>query len=207
MKKRLFDLISANIAIILLSPLFLTIMLIVRKDGGPAIYKQRRVGKDGRLFTFYKFRSMVLNADKMGAQVTATHDPRITRIGHFLRKTKLDELPQLVNVIAGDISVVGPRPEVPVYVDKWPKGQKEIVLSVKPGITDYATLVYNDEQAVLSRSDNPEKTYLEAVMPHKLSLYQRYIDDQSFLLDIKIIFGTLLKMFGFEDRFVGRLVS
>jgi lipopolysaccharide/colanic/teichoic acid biosynthesis glycosyltransferase len=198
MIKRVFDFVSSTLAIIFLSPLLLIVGIIVRSDGGPAIYRQIRVGKDGKLFKLFKFRSMVVDADKLGAQVTASHDPRITRIGHFLRRTKLDELPQLFNVISGDISVVGPRPEVPGYVDQWPMEDREKILSLKPGITDYATLVYNDEQAVLAQSRDPEKTYIETVMPHKLTMYRRYIDDQGFLLDIMIIVATLLKIIGLK---------
>ncbi len=150
------------------------------------------------VFNVYKFRSMVIDADKLGAKVTASHDPRITRVGRLLRKTKIDELPQLFNVLMGDISLVGPRPEVPYYVSKWSDDCKETVLSVKPGITDYATLYYNDEQAVLAEANDPEKTYLEEVMPHKLKMYGRYVKDQNFWLDIRIILATLLKMIGID---------
>jgi lipopolysaccharide/colanic/teichoic acid biosynthesis glycosyltransferase len=139
---------------------------------------------------------MVVNADKMGSQVTAEHDPRITTVGRFLRKTKLDELPQLINVLAGDMSLVGPRPEVPYYVQKWPDEDRDVILSVKPGITDYATLYYNDEQAVLAQAHDMEKAYLEEVMPHKLSLYRQYVQDQSLNLDFRLIIATLLKMAG-----------
>ncbi len=199
MKKRIFDFTTATLAAALLSPILLIIGLIVRKDGGPAIYSQTRVGKDGTLFKLHKFRSMVIDADRMGAQVTASHDPRITGIGHFLRKTKLDELPQLINVIKGDISVVGPRPEVPFYVNQWPPRLKEKVLSVKPGITDYATLYYHDEQAVLAKAEDPENAYVITVMPHKLTLYSRYVDDQNFFLDIKIVVSTLFRMVGVKN--------
>lgn len=200
-KKRIFDFIAATLAVILLFPLLLIIGIIVRSDGGPAIYRQIRVGKNGRRFTLFKFRSMVTDADKLGAQVTASHDPRITTVGRFLRKSKMDELPQLFNVMRGDISLVGPRPEVPVYVAQWPPEGKATILSVKPGITDYATLFYHDEQAVLAQSTDPEKTYLEKIMPHKLTLYRQYIADQDFWLDVKIIIGTLLKMAGLKvDR-------
>ena len=159
-------------------------------------FQQQRVGKLGVIFNVYKFRSMVIDADKLGAKVTASHDSRITPIGRLLRKTKIDELPQLFNVLMGDISLVGPRPEVPYYVSKWPDACKETVLSVRPGITDYATLYYNDEQAVLAKADDPEKAYLEEVMPHKLKMYGQYVKDQSFWLDIRIVFATLLKMVG-----------
>lgn len=204
MIKRLFDFISAFIVVGVAFPVLSMIWLLVRKDGGPAIFKQVRAGKDGSLFQVFKFRSMVKDAEKMGTLVTAGHDSRITRIGHFLRKTKLDELPQLLNVICGDMSIVGPRPEVPFYVIQWPAGDRGKILSVKPGITDYATLLYNDEQEVLAKSDDPERTYLEEVMPHKLVLYRQYIDDQCFFLDIKIIVATLMKMIGVNvERILG----
>lgn len=166
------------------------------------MFRQVRVGKNGKLFHLFKFRSMVVDADKMGAQVTATQDPRITRVGRLLRKTKLDELPQLLNVISGDISLVGPRPEVPYYVKCWPDEYRTKILSIKPGITDYATLLYNDEQEVLAQSNDPQKAYLEEVMPHKLVLYRKYINDQSFSLDIKILIATLLKMVGVDKELV-----
>jgi len=194
--KRCFDFILSLMGIMVLMPFFIVVAWGVRKDGGPAFFRQQRVGRFGRLFYLYKFRSMVMDADKIGALVTTTHDPRITRIGHFLRKTKMDELPQLINVLTGDISLVGPRPEVPYYVAKWPDSCKEKILSVKPGITDYASLYYNDEQAVLAKSEDPEKTYLEEVMPHKLRMYEQYVKDQTFWLDIRILLATLLKMAG-----------
>lgn len=192
--KRCFDFILSLMALIFLLPFFIVVAWVVKKDGGPAFYRQQRVGKYGTLFNIYKFRSMVIDADKTGAKVTASHDPRITRIGSLLRKTKIDELPQLFNVLIGDISLVGPRPEVPYYVSKWPDACKKIILSVKPGITDYATLYYNDEQAVLANAEDPEKAYLEEVMPHKLKMYEQYVQYHSFYVDIKIILATLLKM-------------
>ena len=203
--KRCFDFISSFITLIFLLPVFIVVAWLIKKDGGPVFYQQQRVGRYGNIFNLYKFRSMVIDADKIGAKVTASHDPRITRIGKLLRKTKTDELPQLFNVLTGNISLVGPRPEVPYYVAKWPDAKKKIILSVKPGITDYATLYYNDEQAVLSRAKDPEKTYLNEVMPHKLRMYEQYINDQSFWLDIKIILATLLKMLGIDcsKRFLG----
>jgi len=187
MKKRFFDVVSSLIGLGLLMPLLMAIGLLVRRDGGPAFFRQVRVGKDGRLFKFIKFRSMVVNAEKLGNQVTASHDPRITTIGRILRQTKLDELPQLLNVFAGEMSIVCPRPEVPYYVEKWPDEDRDIVLSVKPGITDYATLFYHDEQAVLARAADVEKAYVEVVMPHKLVMHRRYVKEKSFFLDVRII--------------------
>ena len=205
--KRCFDFIFSLTGIIFLLPVFAVVAWVVKKDGGPAFYQQQRVGKYGAIFSVYKFRSMVINAEKIGAKVTASHDPRITRIGSFLRRTKLDELPQLFNVLIGDISLVGPRPEVPYYVSKWPDVSKKTILSVKPGITDYATLFYNDEQAVLAKVKDPEKVYLEEVMPHKLRMYGQYVEDQSLWLDIRIILATLFKMGGNNNykRFLGEI--
>jgi lipopolysaccharide/colanic/teichoic acid biosynthesis glycosyltransferase len=160
------------------------------------------VGWRGRIFRIYKFRSMVVNAEKRGAAVTAEHDPRITRIGRWLRKNKVDELPQLLNVFFGDMSIVGPRPEVPCYVSLWSEADRERILSVKPGITDYATLYYHDEQALLAKGDNPERIYLEEVMPHKLEMYRIYARDRNFLLDLKIILATLGKIFGFSFKWL-----
>lgn len=198
--KRCFDFVLSLMGLIALLPVFIVVAWVVKKDGGPVFYRQQRVGKYGTLFNIYKFRSMVIDADKTGAKVTASHDPRITRIGSLLRKTKIDELPQLFNVLTGDISLVGPRPEVPYYVSKWPDACKKIILSVKPGITDYATLYYNDEQAVLAKAEDPEKAYLKEVMPHKLRMYEQYVNDQNFWLDIRIILATLLKMVGLGGK-------
>jgi len=197
--KRCFDFILSLMGLIILLPVFTVVIWVVRKDGGSAFFQQKRVGKFGIVFDVYKFRSMVIDADKQGAKVTASHDHRITQIGRLLRKTKVDELPQLFNVLIGDISLVGPRPEVPYYVSKWPDACKKVVLSVKPGITDYATLYYNDEQAVLAKGGDPEKVYLEEVMPHKLTMYEQYVKNQSFWLDIRIILATLLKMAGVKS--------
>jgi len=147
---------------------------------------------------------MVKSADKKGFQVTAARDPRITRIGHLLRKTKLDELPQLINVFLGEMSLVGPRPEVPYYVEKWTEKDRTVIFSVKPGIADYATLFYSDEQAVLSEADDTEKAYLNEIMPHKMEMYKQYVSDQSLRLDIRLIVTTLLKMMGFDVSSLSR---
>jgi lipopolysaccharide/colanic/teichoic acid biosynthesis glycosyltransferase len=129
-------------------------------------------------------------------------DPRITGIGSIMRKTKIDELPQLINVFLGQMSLVGPRPEVPAYVERWSKEDQNIILSVKPGMTDYASLIYSDEQTVLGASDNPDKVYLEEVLPHKLSLYRKYVQEQSFWLDLRIIIATILKLIGVNTAFL-----
>ncbi|CCK78975.1 sugar transferase [Desulfobacula toluolica] len=198
--KRFFDFMSSLMGLIFLLPVFIVVVWVIKKDKGPVFFQQQRVGKYGKIFNIYKFRSMIIDADKLGAKVTASYDLRITRIGKLLRKTKIDELPQLFNVLMGDISLVGPRPEVPYYVAKWPDACKKTILSVKPGITDYATLYYNDEQAVLAKADDPEKAYLNEVMPHKLEMYKQYVKEQSFWLDIRIILATLLKMVGFGKK-------
>jgi lipopolysaccharide/colanic/teichoic acid biosynthesis glycosyltransferase len=145
---------------------------------------------------------MIDNAEKMGAQITAGHDPRISKIGHLIRKTKIDELPQLINVFLGQMSLVGPRPEIASYVEKWSQKDRDIILSVRPGVTDYASLIYSNEQAVLGASENPDKTYLEEVMPNKLALYRKYVQEQSLWLDLRIIIATVLKLFGVNVSFL-----
>ena len=200
--KRFFDLLLSSLALAVLSPLFVVLSLLIRRDGGPAFFRQERVGQGGELFRIFKFRSMVPGAEKLGAQVTGAADPRITSVGHFLRKTKLDELPQLINVFLGQMSLVGPRPEVPRYVERWPEEDRREILQIKPGITDYATFYYNDEQAVLARAEDPEKAYLETVMPHKLRLYRKYLDDRSLGLDLRLLLATLSRMIGLDGRFL-----
>ena len=202
MLKRIFDFLAALLGLILLSPLFVITSLLIKTDKGPVLFKQPRAGRNGKVFNIYKFRSMVPDAHKLGAMVTAEHDPRITKVGKILRKTKLDELPQLFNVLKGDMSLVGPRPEVPYYVNQWPEQDRNILLSVRPGITDYATFLYNDEQAELAKADDPERAYITEVMPHKLYLYRQYVQDRGFWLDIRILMGTLLKMIGFKPEFL-----
>jgi len=139
---------------------------------------------------------MVVDAERLGNQVTASHDPRITAVGRVLRQTKLDELPQLLNVFAGDMSIVGPRPEVPYYVEKWSDDDRRVVLSVKPGITDYATLFYHDEQAVLAEAGNAEKVYVEVVLPHKLEMAKRYARERNFGVDLWLVLATIWKIVG-----------
>jgi lipopolysaccharide/colanic/teichoic acid biosynthesis glycosyltransferase len=197
--KRLFDLVCSLLGIFFIIPVFVVVALFVSRDGGPVFFRHERVGKDGRLFRIYKFRSMMVNADTFGPQITAEKDSRITGLGIFLRKNKLDELPQLFNVFWGQMSLVGPRPEVPYYVDMWREGNQRIVLSVRPGITDYATLFYNDEQAVLAEIEDTERVYIEKIMPHKLRLNRRYVMERSFWLDIRIILATLCKIIGIQS--------
>ncbi len=195
MLKRLFDLIFSIIAVVILSPVFLIIVLAIFIDspGAGIIYKQGRVGKNGKEFNLYKFRTMKPGSDKKGLLTLGGKDSRITRAGHFLRRYKLDELAQLFNVIKGDMSIVGPRPEVKKYVDLYTTGQKD-VLSVKPGLTDYASIEYSDENSILESADNPEKLYIETIMPAKLKLNKKYIKDKGFLTDIKVIIATFIKV-------------
>jgi lipopolysaccharide/colanic/teichoic acid biosynthesis glycosyltransferase len=161
--------------------------------GFPIFYLQERVGKDGKFFLLYKFRTMHLNADKKGLLTVGGRDPRVTKIGYYLRKYKLDELPQLFNVFFGSMSLVGPRPEVRKYVELYNNEQRN-VLSVKPGITDYASLEFINENEILAKSSNPEQTYINGIMPAKLELNSKYIKQQSFIIDIKIIIKTILKI-------------
>ncbi|MCW8897439.1 MAG: sugar transferase [Flavobacteriales bacterium] len=194
MMKRLMDIFFSLIGLIVLFPLFLIIALIITLDSkGGVFYKQTRVGKDGKDFKLFKFRSMAVGSDKKGLLTVGGNDSRITKPGYFIRKYKIDELPQLINVFIGDMSLVGPRPEVRKYVDLYNQEQQK-VLSVKPGITDYASIAYINENEVLGRSLNPEKTYIEEVMPSKLKLNLKYIGEKSVVTDIKIIFRTIAKI-------------
>ena len=196
MAKRIFDIFFSLLGLAVLGLPMLIISLIIKlTDRGPVLYKQVRVGKDGVEFKIFKFRTMVVNADKIGAQITVGADPRITPIGRFLRGTKLDELPQLLNVLAGTMSFVGPRPEVPKYVAMYNPDQKK-VLSVTPGITDLASIKYRSESEILSQAgENWEKAYIEHVMPDKLKLNLEYIQKRSLLFDISLILKTLLRLF------------
>jgi len=192
--KRTFDIITSLFVIVILSPLFIVISVWILIDSkGGIFYKQIRVGKNGKEFKLLKFRSMKTGADKSG-QLTVGNDARVTRVGHFIRKTKIDEFPQLLNIIKGDMSVVGPRPEVPKYVALYNEEQMR-VLSVRPGLTDLASLKYFNEQEVLGKSLDPEKTYIEEVMPEKLRLNLQYVSQRSFYLDMSLIFRTIAKIF------------
>lgn len=189
--KRSLDIGLSLLGLILLLPaIFLIGLSIKMEDGGPIFYRGVRVGKDGLLFGIFKFRTMVRNAEKMGGPSTANDDPRITHVGKWIRRYKLDEIPQLINVLRGDMSLVGPRPEVKAYVDLFTREEKKI-LSVRPGITDWASLWNSDEGAVLAGSADPEKTYLEKIRPEKIRLQLRYVNKRSFFTDLKIIFLTL----------------
>lgn len=188
MLKRLFDLCFSACALGVLAPLLLVVAVWVKLDSrGPVFFRQVRVGRGGREFRIFKFRTMRVDAERIGLQITAGADNRITRSGAFLRKYKIDEIPQFINVLLGDMSVVGPRPEVPRYVAMYAPAVRATVLSVRPGITDLASIEYRDENALLGTSPDPEKTYVEQVMPAKLVFCERYVRERTFLGDLAII--------------------
>ncbi len=194
MLKRTFDIFSSLIGLLILSPfLFIISLLVLLSSPGGIFYRQVRVGKNGKDFHLWKFRTMKTNSDKQGLLTVGGRDPRITGIGYFLRKYKIDELPQLINVFIGEMSLVGPRPEVRKYVDMYTPEQLH-VLDVQPGITDYASIEYSNENDLLAKSADPEKTYIEEVMPAKLKLNLKYIAEKSLGTDLKIIFKTIAKI-------------
>jgi lipopolysaccharide/colanic/teichoic acid biosynthesis glycosyltransferase len=189
--KRVFDLVLATVGLIVLSPALIAIAAWVRLDSpGGALFRQERVGRHGRPFPMVKFRTMRSEPQVGGALLTAADDTRITRAGRFLRRTKVDELPQLLNVVRGEMSLVGPRPEVAKYVAHYPPAVRDRVLSVRPGITDYAALEFRDESALLGTTD-PEATYISTILPQKLALYERYVADQSLGTDLRLILRTI----------------
>lgn len=199
MLKRLFDIVFAFIFLIVLMPLFLIVALfIVFESKGGAIFKQTRVGKNGKHFTLYKFRSMYLSQQNQSL-LTVANDARITRVGRFIRKTKIDELPQLFNILKGDMSFVGPRPEVPKYVALYNEEQRR-VLSVRPGLTDFASLRYINESDDFLQTNDPEQYYIQHVLPQKLALSLQYIEQQSFFTDICIIFKTLFRILQIKHK-------
>lgn len=190
--KRGLDILFSLIGLVLTLPLFAGAALLIKRDSpGPVFYRGVRVGKGGKPFRMLKFRTMVADADRIGGPSTAGDDPRITRVGRWLRKYKLDELPQLINVLKGDMSFVGPRPEVPQYVELFTEEEKAI-LSVRPGITDWASLWNCDEGAVLAGSPDPERTYLEKIRPTKVKLQLEYVRKRSFLTDLGILLRTII---------------
>ena len=192
--KRLFDIVFSLSAILMLLPVFFLIGLFIVFDSkGGVFYKQTRVGKNGRNFGLFKFRTMRTDAHKQGLLTVGGRDARITNVGFFLRKYKLDELPQFINILKGEMSFVGPRPEVRKYVDMYNEKQMH-VLDVKPGLTDYASIEYMDENDLLAMSDEPEKTYIEEIMPAKLQYNMKYIEEQGLLTDLKIILRTISKI-------------
>lgn len=190
--KRFLDILSSSVVLLVLLPVWLVIALLIAMESkGGVFYKQVRVGKDNKDFFLYKFRTMRVGSDKKGLLTVGERDNRITRVGYFLRKYKIDEFPQLLNVIKGDMSIVGPRPEVRKYVDLYTPEQMK-VLSVRPGLTDLASIKYVHENEVLAASYNPEQTYIDEVMPAKLDLNLQYIATQSLMGDIRLIFNTFL---------------
>jgi lipopolysaccharide/colanic/teichoic acid biosynthesis glycosyltransferase len=192
--KRIFDIVVSLIILILFFPIGIIISLwILLESKGGVFYKQERIGKDGVPFKMFKFRSMRKDADKAGKLTVGMHDPRITRSGYFIRKYKLDEFPQFINVLKGDMSIVGPRPEVREYTDLYTEEQRKI-LSVKPGITDYASLEYFEENELLGQSADPHRTYIEEIMPAKIELNMKYIKDPGIVRDLKIMWKTFLKI-------------
>lgn len=194
--KRAFDFLLSSLGLVFLSPLFLLLAVAIRLDSrGPVFFRQERAGKQGVPFRIFKFRSMVFDATEKGPSITAAGDPRVTRVGRFLRRTKLDELPQLLNVWRGEMSLVGPRPEVPAYVALYNERQRK-VLSVRPGITDPASILYADEEGILAAAANPQRLYEETILPKKLDLNLRYIENMSLTSDICMILKTFSRLFG-----------
>ena len=191
---RLLDIVLSLLGLLFLLPIFLILAVWIKFDSqGSIFFRQIRVGKDGRDFRIYKFRTMIVNAEKMGIITIGERDPRITNSGYFLRKYKLDELPQLINVLKGEMSFVGPRPEVRKYVEMYNQEQLKI-LTVKPGITDYASIEYINEDEILGKSLNPEKTYIEEIMPQKIKYNMKYINNKTMIEYFKIIFLTIIKI-------------
>jgi len=192
--KRAFDIVVSLFGLIVLSPFFIPCAILVKlTSAGPVFFRQERIGRHFRPFQIMKFRTMVQNAPKLGGQLTAGRDPRITTVGHILRKTKLDELPQLINVLVGDMSFVGPRPEVRKYVEKFHADYEEL-LRVRPGITDLASLKYRHESEILGQFPDPEQAYVDVVLPDKIALGKEYIRRSSLLFDLKLIMMTVLRM-------------
>ena len=189
--KRAFDIVATVIGGLILLPIILIISVWIKLSSkGPLFYTQTRVGQDFKPFKLYKFRSMVINADQIGPSVTSGDDPRITKVGRVIRRTKIDELPQLLNVLKGDMSLVGPRPEVQKFVD-MKKEEYQKVLSVKPGITDNAAIEYRDEETIMEQYADKEQAYIDIILPQKIELYRHYIDHLSFKNDFKLILQTL----------------
>lgn len=194
--KRTFDIFASVFGLIALLPLFFVVSLIIGTTSrGGVFFRQVRVGKNGKLFKIFKFRTMRANSEKLGMQITVNADNRITKMGRLLRKAKIDELPQLINVLFGAMSFVGPRPEVPYYVDMYSEEQRK-VLTVKPGITDLASIEYRDENNLLMSNENPEEKYINEIMPAKLNLNLAYIEKRSFFYDLSLIIKTLGKIIG-----------
>lgn len=191
MSKRIFDWLASSLGLVLLAPMLLVLAGWIKLDSpGPVFFRQERVGRGGKLFRIHKFRTMVTDAERRGLQITVGADARVTSVGQWLRKYKLDELPQLLDVWLGHMSLVGPRPEVPRYVACYPAKVRDVVLSVRPGITDRASIEFKDENLILGRAADPDKAYVEEVLPIKLKYYVEYIETNSLLGDVKLIIRT-----------------
>jgi lipopolysaccharide/colanic/teichoic acid biosynthesis glycosyltransferase len=196
--KRLLDIVVSLVGLICLLPLMLLVAVLIKLDSsGPVFFRQERIGRGFRPFQILKFRTMLNNAQTKGRLITLAQDPRITRVGRILRQTKIDELPQLINVLKGEMSLVGPRPEVSRYVRAFQKDYEEI-LKVRPGMTDLASLKYRNEEAILSNSDDPDEEYVSHVLPDKIRLAKDYLERSSFLFDLSLIFKTLFKLFDYR---------
>lgn len=195
--KRLFDIFFASLGLIVLSPVFLFIAIWIKLDdsAGPVFFRQRRVGLNQKDFFIHKFRTMYVDAEKRGLKITVGKDPRITKSGHFLRKFKIDEFPQLIDVVLGKMSIVGPRPEVPQYVAKYPEDKRNKLFTMRPGITDWASVMFKNENEILEKSQDPEQTYINEILPIKIGYYERYQDQASIVTDVKIILLTLKEIF------------
>jgi lipopolysaccharide/colanic/teichoic acid biosynthesis glycosyltransferase len=194
--KRLFDFVASFFGLVLLAPIFILAAIWIKLDSkGCVFFRQERVGFQGDLFRIHKFRTMILNAEKKGKQITVATDHRITSAGRFLRKYKLDELPQLIDVLVGDMSLVGPRPEVPKYINYYSDNDRIVILSVRPGITDNASIEFRNEGNYLASFNDPEATYINELLPKKIALHRKYIIECSFIGDLKIIFKTIFLIF------------
>jgi len=192
MAKRVFDWLASSVGLVLLAPLLFVLAVWIKLDSpGPVFFRQERVGKGGSVFRIHKFRTMVTDAERLGLQITVGADVRVTRVGQWLRKYKLDELPQLLDVWLGHMSLVGPRPEVPRYVACYPADIRDVVLCVRPGITDRASIEFKNENEILGRAADPDQTYIKEVLPIKLRYYVEYVNSRTLLGDIELIFLTL----------------
>lgn len=194
--KRIFDFIFALIGLILLAPLFFIVAISIKLDSpGPVFFRQKRVGLHQKDFFIHKFRTMYVDAEKRGLQITVGSDPRITPVGHVLRKYKMDEFPQFIDVLVGNMSMVGPRPEVPKYVAQYPEEKRNKLFTMRPGITDWASVKFKNENDILGKAADPEKAYVEEILPVKISYYEKYLSEASLATDLRIIFLTLKEIF------------
>lgn len=203
--KRGLDVIGSLFGLVLLSPVLVLVAIAIKLDSpGPVFFRQQRVGRNDQPFRMFKFRSMVADAPSRGSALTVRADKRITRVGRFLRKSKLDELPQLINVLVGDMALVGPRPEVPQFMDFYSPEQRAIIVSIRPGITDFAAILFRDESTLLDQADDPLAVYRQQIMPIKFRHYRRYRDELDNLTDLRIILATILLLVsGRAPRWLG----